>query len=133
MRRFNVTAIATAAYILSACTGNPAEPPQVSETNTFEVEAKWDMETSEPPDPEATLHRATVEGTVDNQQLNLIEFTQTCTRSEDGNEVTVSAETKGYGYNDYNTGVGVGTFTIELTDLLGPDISGTVRARNDFG
>ena len=119
MKLAGMVALATAACMLVACTTQP--PPDTSESGYIGVEI-GSGETATTPDPGATLHRATIETTVDGQPITIIEFTKICTRSGDGDAVTVSAETHGYGYDDnrnnnYNTGVGLGSFDIELVGL----------------
>lgn len=128
MKTTGIAALAAVACTLAACTPDQTQPPRsASESGYLEVEFDFG-ETDETPDPNTTLHRAILEGAVDGQPVTIIEFTKSCTRSGDGNEVSVHAETRGYGYEDYNSGAGVGSFNIELIGLR--DATPTVKRVN---
>ncbi|PVY23640.1 lipoprotein LpqH [Williamsia muralis] len=117
MKTAGIIALAAAACMLVACTTDqPETPPETSESD-YEVAAR-----GTPPEPGETIHRATIEATLDGQPITIIGFTKGCYRSADGNEVTIAGETEGYGYNNnrnnnINTGVGVGSLQIHLSGL----------------
>lgn len=117
MKTASIVALAAAGFILAACTTtDQADEPPPSTSGSSYIEAEW-VTDDETPDPGATIQRAIIEGTVDGQPVTIIEFTKSCFRSGDGDELSVSSETRGYGYEDYNTGVGVGNFEVDLVGL----------------
>jgi hypothetical protein len=89
MKRAGIIALAAAAWTLAACTTDqPETPPETSESG-YEVAAR-----GTPPEPGETIHHATIEATLDDQPITIIEFTKGCYRSADGNEVTIRASTR---------------------------------------
>ncbi|MBA4020917.1 MAG: hypothetical protein C0482_00995 [Gordonia sp.] len=117
MKKAAGIAVAALAFALTACTSSGGDDGPSGVSQSVYAEVEWVTDPPEPPDPEAILARAAIEGSLDGQPFELIEFTKICKRSGDGDRVTFDAETRGYGYNDYNTGEGVGNFRIELVGV----------------
>ncbi|MBA4021176.1 MAG: hypothetical protein C0482_02325 [Gordonia sp.] len=91
MKKAAVGGLTIAGCMLAACStaDHNGHPPSPSISESSYLFAEW--VTDEPPDPGTTIERASIEATIDGRPITIINFTMSCTRSGDGDELSVAA------------------------------------------